>query len=562
VTALTLRTKFLLIVLGGAVLPLAVVGLWLTGSASRSGRALLRTQLDAAVGALASDANDKWLARSGELQLLASNTVIQTMMSAPTQTASPADSAYLGRLMAEFGLAIPSVRYVDARGRVRWSYDDTRTTARSGVPQLRASIDDARPPEQSRADAPESLPTVFPVDIPVRSESGLTLGTLHARVRLSTVLRPDSARSAVPGAVLQVLDASGALVSSPLIPPGLVDARAADSWEVVTRALDAPLRLMLAGPVAPFVQPFERAARAGLGVLMGVALTALFVSAVLTTRVMRSVERMAIIAESVAGGDLHGRVEVTGRDEIGRLAASFNAMTESLRRTLAELSQQRAMAAVGEFAASLSHEVRNALTAMRIDLQHATRQLPPDSSATPLVARTLESVRRLDSTVTGALRLARSGHAQEARIELTALLRRAMASAEPTFAASSATLEPLSIGSEVVYMDGDASALEQLFLNLMMNAGQALRPGGRTVVDLCVQREAIVVRIADNGPGLPPGAVAEASPMLFSTKPDGTGLGLPIARRIAAALGGSLVLADGETGGVVATVTLPLRRTC
>jgi signal transduction histidine kinase len=291
-----------------------------------------------------------------------------------------------------------------------------------------------------------------------------------------------------------------------------------------------------------------------------VALIALLVSGMLTGRVTGSLARMAVAAEAVAAGDLKRRVEVSCRDEIGRLAEAFNAMTESLRRTLAELSQQRALAAVGEFAASLSHEVRNALTAIRIDLQHAVRQLPEESAATPLVTRTLDTVRRLDSTVTGALRVARSGQNQMTRVDLVLLLRRAMASAEPSFTASEATLEPLAMESERVEVDGDAGALEQLFLNLLLNAAQALDAGGRARVEVRSTDDHVVVQISDNGSGVESSELAVAGTVLHSSKPNGTGLGLPIARRIAAGHGGELRIESVVGEGTTVVVTLPVSR--
>ncbi len=561
-TSLTLRSKVLLIVVLGAVLPLAIVGWWLTGTAARSGRALLHDQLVAAASGVAAEANEGWTARSGELQLLANNTVVQAMLSAPAQPMATPDSQYLQQLASSFGSAIPSVRYVDTGESLRWSFDASLSAfslrragdISSGVDTAAASAREKIESSQDRA--------VFTVDIPVPSDGGRRLGSLRARVRLSSMMRTDSAGRAALGAVLEVSDSLGAVVFPAGVASSLRDSAAQGTWEVVTQPLDAaPLRIVLARPVAPFVQPFERAARAGLGVLMSVALAALLVSAMLTGRVTRQIERMASVAEAVAGGDLTGRVDVVGRDEVGRLAASFNLMTESLRQTLAELSQQRALAAVGEFAASLSHEVRNALTAVRIDLQNANRQLSAEHEVAPLVTRTLETVRRLDATVTSALRVARSGHTPMVRVDLVAVLRRAVASAEPSFASGNATLLSVPTDAAACEIDGDAAALEQLFLNLLLNAAQALRPEGTTTVSLCLERDAVVVRVADNGLGLAPGALAATSSMLFSTKPDGTGLGLPIARRIAAAHGGSLTLAQADTGGAVATVSLPLDRT-
>lgn len=545
--AASLRTKVLLIVLVGAVLPLAIVGWWLTGTAVRSGRALLQDQLSAAIDGIALDARDRWTLRAGELQLLANNSVVRAALGVPSTRLAMPDSEYLFQLFAAVQDAMPSVSYVDRNGRERWAF---RAVAATTVPD--SARRDAR--------AANSQSRTFPVEMPVQAENGRQLGTLKVQVRLSGVLASDSGQRAVPGAVFAVLGAHGAVFSSAPDSLDLATVPVHPGWEIVERALDAPpLHLVLAAPSAPFVQPFERAARLGLGVLMGVALIVLLVSVILTGRVTGSLERMAVAAEAVAAGDLKRQVAVGGGDEVGRLGDAFNAMTVSLRRTLAELSQQRALAAVGEFAASLSHEVRNSLTAIRIDLQHTARQLPDGSPATPLVSRTLDTVRRLDATVTGALRVARSGQHPMSRVDLVLLLRRAMASAEPSFAASGATLEPLAEGLEMVEVDGDAAALEQLFLNLLLNSAQALSAGGRARVDVQGADGRVVVLISDEGVGFDSGQLAEIETVVHSTKPDGTGLGLPIARRIAAAHGGDLRIESVAGDGTTVTVTLPTR---
>src|SRR5207253_9943002 len=99
--------------------------------------------------------------------------------------------------------------------------------------------------------------------------------------------------------------------------------------------------LILAAPLDASVQPFERVARTGAMTLAIVSLLALALSAVLTTRLTASLERLAVAADAVAGGDLTHRADGRGAAEVGRVAAAFNSMTESLRRTLAELSKRQ-----------------------------------------------------------------------------------------------------------------------------------------------------------------------------------------------------------------------------
>ncbi len=191
-----------------------------------------------------------------------------------------------------------------------------------------------------------------------------------------------------------------------------------------------------------------------------------------------------------------------------------------------------------------------------MDLQRAEEH-STDPEAQKLVARTLRSVERLDATVTGALRVARSGKIERRAIDLRTPLVAAMESALPEFAASGATLERLPDGMTALPVQGDAAALEQLFLNLLLNAAQALEPGGRSGVKIAHDDGTITVSVWDTGPGLSAEARERLFEPFFSTKPDGTGLGLAVAQRIAAAHGGDVRAEAREPSGTTMRVRLP-----
>jgi two-component system sensor histidine kinase AtoS len=314
--------------------------------------------------------------------------------------------------------------------------------------------------------------------------------------------------------------------------------------------------LVLAAPVGPFSEPFREAARRGTIALAVVATAVLALVALLTQRVTRSLSGLAVAADAVAAGDLERRVNADGSDESGRVAHAFNQMTESLKQTLHRLAQRESLAAVGEFAASLAHEIRNPLSAVRVDLQRAEEQ-STDSEARRLIDRTLRSIERLDATVTAALRVARSGKIERRVIDVRTPLAAAMESAQPEFAARGATLEPLPDGVSVLPVHGDAAALEQLFLNLLLNAAQALEPGGRAGVAVARDDGAITVSVWDAGLGISAATRERLFEPFFSTKPDGTGLGLAVAQRIAVAHGGEVSVESRKAGGTTMRVRLP-----
>jgi len=277
----------------------------------------------------------------------------------------------------------------------------------------------------------------------------------------------------------------------------------------------------------------------------------------MTTRLGRSVDALVNAADAVSSGDLTRDVSATGPVEVRRLAGAFNRMTVSLRSVLGELSQRRALAAVGEFAGALSHEVRNALTPVEVDLERAQERSGDDARTNVLIGRALSQVRRLEGAVSGALAVARSGFVTRERIDLHETLRTAMQHAEPVFHEAGSEVVLISAASPI-WIDGDANALRQLFVNLLLNAGQASTSFGRTTIDTGTVADRVTVVIADDGPGITTENLSRVEQPFFTTRAKGTGLGLPIARQIAGAHGGSLEIRSAAGRGTEVRVTLPL----
>ncbi len=533
--AASIRTQIIVIVLAGAIIPLALAGYWLTSSAVRSGRNLLREHLAGAADRFVKLTSARWQYRSEDLELVARNAVSQRVVEGVPMTG--ADSLYLAGLAADLSGWVLHIELRDASGRSRWSWSPEAGSTRGSSP-----VDD-------------------PVVEVRRPVNGLP-GEVLVRIPLGALIPADSGRPVVAGSRIALRQQDGAVLI-PLDPEvafpehGEVDVNGAP-WFAERRRVEGPgIELAVAAPLSSYVAPFERGERFGFAALVLVTIFAIGLTAFLTTRLTGSVRVMADAAGAVAQGDLEHRVEGSGPRELRSLAASFNAMTESLRRTLAELSERSALAAVGEFATSLSHEVRNALTSVKVDLQRAARRNPPDASSQALVERALGSVARLEGTVTGALRVARSGKARGETVDLRDVLRSAANAVGGSLAAVPATLD-LEMGSQPRSVRGDPAALEQLFVNLLFNAAQAVRPGGHVKVQMGSSPERFLVSVADDGIGMTPATLERVSSASYSTKPNGSGLGLPIARRIASAHGGELRISSTPGSGTRVEVELPM----
>ena len=538
----SLRARILSIVILGAILPLGLIGWWLSRSAATSAEQRLREQLDSSLVGAATAMDARWVFRDADLQLLASNDVVIRMLGRNAQALAATDSAFMSSLESELRPTISSVVYHDLNGAVRWTFGTMS-------PQRELS------PGSPRVE-PYSEPSVV-VTRSILNHAGAKVGDMTASLRLSALLPVDSIPHVIAGSALRVYDG---LTKEP-IGSGPTDiARTTDRWISVRRTLtNVPLDVELAAPASAYLEPFERAARLGLLLLAIVTLLAIALSAVLATRLTRSLSQLVDSADAVARGDLTRSVEVTGGTaEIANLAASFNAMTDSLRSTLDKLSQRESLAAVGEFAASLSHEVRNALTAVAVDVQRAEERIHDPDKSRDLLLRALRNIRRLDSVVTGALRVARSGRVPRERVDLLDVIRTAVELAEPAMSGTTGTsIDFAGISDGSLAVIGDRIALEQLFLNVLVNAGQAIASAGKVNIALTDTAQSAVVTIQDNGRGISERDLARLGEPFYSARSDGTGLGVSIARRIATAHGGDLTIASTAGAGTTVTVTLP-----
>jgi signal transduction histidine kinase len=540
---ISFRTRILLLVLAVAVVPLGLLGLWLTGTAERSGEELLRTRLDEALRETTSQITSRWVRQRFDLLFLTEEaSVHQALRAADTPPVPPA----LQRRFDELDPGVVIVTVLDRDGETIWTL-------------MRTATADPEPPGSDG-----HVTAAFSIRDRI---SGQLLGSLAAGIQADVLLPPGSIAPAAAGMVVGLFESHTgvALLPLPFDPALLAEPRFAwggDEWLSVRRSFsEPPFDLALAAPLTPFVQPFEDAARRGAWLLLLVAVAGLGVAALLTGRMTRSLRRLSAAAAAVSRGDLKQRVEKPGTDEVGQVARAFNTMTESLHRTLRELASRESLAAIGEFAASLAHEIRNPLTAIRVDLQSLEERLPGESNLREPLESALAEIERLNLTVKDTLEVARRGRAGSDLVDLSDPLNAATHAARPAFEERAAILTAHAAPQPPLTVRGDVGALEQLFLNIIQNAAQALDAGGEAVVRVDRDGESAVITIQDDGAGIPPEDLERVFDPLFSTKEGGTGLGLTIARRIARAIGGDVHVESARGTGTTVEVRLPLADT-
>jgi len=272
---------------------------------------------------------------------------------------------------------------------------------------------------------------------------------------------------------------------------------------------------------------------------------------------LRPVSRMAEQARGITDLSPGFRLQSgTAADELSVLAAAFN---DLLARLETALAQQR------QFMADASHELRTpvsvARTAIEVDLARSGRSEAEYRDSLAVVG---EQMRRLTRLVEDMFTLARADVAplplEPERLYLDELVAGCVKEARLLAAAKG--VELLSTGPRDLETGGDERRLRQMLMNLLDNAVRHTPPGGRVSVDLTSRPDAAEIAVTDTGPGIPSGdreRIFERFVRLDAARrpSDGAGLGLPIARVIAAAHGGSLALARSDASGSTFLVRLP-----
>jgi signal transduction histidine kinase len=274
-------------------------------------------------------------------------------------------------------------------------------------------------------------------------------------------------------------------------------------------------------------------------------------------------KRLVASMKSAESGDLGVRADEGRPDEVGVAARGFDAMLTALRRSQTELEafyRERMVradrfAAVGELATGLAHEIKNPLAG----LSGALELLAEDLAGSPraeVVSEMRHQVARLGNTMESLLSFARPAKARLRTTDVNATLEKVLFLVRQQRRAGSVAVvhEP---NREIPPVLADPNQLEQVFLNICLNAWQAMGGGGGKLLIRTFEVEGrVTVEIEDDGPGIPPDVRPHVFKPFFTTKREGNGLGLAISARIVAEHGGHIGYRCPATGGTVFAVTL------
>jgi signal transduction histidine kinase len=230
--------------------------------------------------------------------------------------------------------------------------------------------------------------------------------------------------------------------------------------------------------------------------------------------------------------------------------------TQQLRDTQAQIIQNEKLAAVGRLAASIAHEVNNPLQAIALQLQLIRDEPLP---ATPLrhLSIVQEEMARIAGIVELLLDFQRPKTGRRQPQEMADLLRDVLALAGKQLQQAKIKVKTGNL-ADLPYVLADENQLKQVFLNLVLNAMEAMPAGGELQISADEEEEMISLQFTDNGPGMEPEVLSRIFEPFFSTKPDGTGIGLWVSHEIISRHGGTLE-AQGTLGkGATFIVRLPV----
>ncbi len=221
-----------------------------------------------------------------------------------------------------------------------------------------------------------------------------------------------------------------------------------------------------------------------------------------------------------------------------------------------EALRAQQMTTLAQLATGVAHEIRNPLTSVKMLVQANGAQLRKDGLPSEDLELVESEIRRIERSVNALLEFARPAPAERKPINLADTIQHTRALVEGRADSQNVSIEMAETASAEVYADPEQ--LHQLFLNLSLNAMDAMPEGGKLRFHVSQQDDQVVVEVTDTGSGIDPNVLENLFTPFLTTKKNGVGLGLGICRRIAEDQGGQLEGGNCDSGGARFVLRLPI----
>ncbi|HET9984073.1 MAG TPA: ATP-binding protein [Longimicrobiales bacterium] len=550
---MSLRLKVLLLFVGLAIAPILAVGLIDFAMSVDDIDQLVAARLEAGTERAARQISSRFGALELRVVEMAGSAAARRLVAGPEAggEASPEPKAELQARWATLMRDLESLEVRDAAGVVVFraaggSGPGAPFCPGEGTLQVSRPITDRAGRYRGELVARAWVAAVLPIGLagPVAEDGDYTLVVDRAGGR---ILHAPSCQD-VGRSLAEVMAARWGL------PPGTADSNQILRFKeggprlgYVTAVQRPEWTLVSTGSLDEVHSPYGQRQLAYLAFVMVIALAAAGAFSILIRDVMRSLEDLTGAAGQIADGDFNVWLPPPTNDEVGRLSLAFARMMERIRQSAREVESSRNLAALGEMASHLSHEIRNPLSALRVNLQSVEREardgrLPDDFS--DVMRLCLGEISRLDAVVQSVLTVGRGGPVNPRRESLHRIVDECVALLAADLASRRIKVQVARLASldRVVV---DAKQIKGVLLNLLLNAADAMPDGGTIRVWTEVRADVragglVAVHVADEGSGVPPELRERIFQPFFTTKKQGSGIGLAVARRTVDQHGGRL----------------------
>lgn len=300
----------------------------------------------------------------------------------------------------------------------------------------------------------------------------------------------------------------------------------------------------------------------------GAVVIAAVMLVVLAVLVQRPLVELQDKIARLCAGDSDAKVSFADRnDEIGDLGRNFNQMVRQLHESREEIqrlhrtqmTRAEHLATLGELAAGLAHEIRNPLAGIAGVMEMIERDLPPASPSREIIHEVQRETRHIQRILSDLLDYARPKPPQMRPADLNDTAEHAVALGRQQVASRPIHIR-LKKAAEMSVVEHDPAGIEQVLLNLLLNALQAIPQDGIVTVEVGVNQDSAFVAVTDTGRGIAPQHLPNIFRPFYTTKGQGTGLGLSLARRIVEAHNGRIEVSSQPGQGSRFTVWLPLAK--
>ena len=287
---------------------------------------------------------------------------------------------------------------------------------------------------------------------------------------------------------------------------------------------------------------------------------------VLLVLVERPLEELMDTIGRIRHGDLTSRVSFAKRDDdIGHLGRRFNEMVQQLdqnRRELDELHKREMaraehLATLGELAAGLAHEIRNPLAGIAGVVEVMRKELPPHSPSRAVLGDVQREVSHIQAILNDLLSYARPRPPDFHPADLNTTIEQAILLSRQQVSTKPIQIE-FEANSSLPHVLHDPALIQQVVLNLLLNGIQAIAGSGQIRVSLTREGERAMIQVSDTGRGISADALPKIFKPFFTTRSEGTGLGLSLAKSIVQSHGGNIEVRSTPGKGSQFNICLPI----